>query len=347
MTRRPILRPLRSALVGSNALDSSDCIGSAPFCFDIASRCRLDQVLGGQARPAQLVHNRALAEHDGTVADSGDFLKVGGHDQDRNTIRKRPVEQRIDLGFRAYIHTRRRVLANQQLALGCEPAANDDLLLVATRQRLDGQGRIIGRQTQFRPDNGGLFGLDPGRQQVQQFATNAVRVQKRIFPDREAHCDGFLGPVLGHQPDARMQRLLRVRQVRHRTVQRHSPLKRDQAKQRARDRFVPCTAQAHKAQHFVLLQVDIDLLHARYIEIAQRQNHIANGLSRLDGLACFAAYNLLHQLFGRRVGDVAHAHHGPITQHGDAVRNLENLVQSVRDIDHPDAFFAQGPDRGE
>ncbi len=77
------------------------------------------------------------------MADMGDFLEVGRHDDDRQTRLERPGDQPIDVGLGADIDACGRIFGDQQLAASCKPAADNHLLLVAARQRLDRQALVV------------------------------------------------------------------------------------------------------------------------------------------------------------------------------------------------------------
>ena len=55
-------------------------------------------------------------------------------------------------------------------------------------------------------------------------------------------------------------------------------------------------------------------------------------------IAGFAPDDQVDKVFGHGLCSVARAHQLAIPQHRHAVGNLKHLIQTVRDIDHPDTF---------
>lgn len=65
------------------------------------------------------------------MADVGDFLEIGGNDDDGKPGIQRLGDKAVDIGTGADIDTSGRILGNQQLTPGRQPAGDDDLLLIA------------------------------------------------------------------------------------------------------------------------------------------------------------------------------------------------------------------------
>ena len=65
---------------------------------------------------------------------------------------ERLVEQPVDFRLGADVDAGRRILGDQHLAADRQPAADDDLLLVAAGQRLDGQIGSVGPEADARAD---------------------------------------------------------------------------------------------------------------------------------------------------------------------------------------------------
>ena len=174
--RFPKGRVFSSALVGSKALLSSDCMRGFLRGRPIAGRGGFDQSFGGQARAGQFVDKAALAEDQGAVADGGDLFEIGGHHQaGPDPSSSALFSKRIDLRLGAHIHARGRVFANQQLAVSGQPAANHHLLLIAARQRLDREAGIVRRQAKFSADLLGTLRLGAGRQKIKDRPADAAR----------------------------------------------------------------------------------------------------------------------------------------------------------------------------
>ena len=154
----PTLSPTSSERVGSSAFDLSDCM-TGLFGFDPGQSAATWPILAEAAAirasvvrsPRQLGDNPPAVEHQRPMADVGDFLEIGGNQQDRRPAPQRDVEQTVDLGLGADIDTRCRILGDIDLALPVQPAADHDLLLVAARQPLDRERGIIGAQADCRP----------------------------------------------------------------------------------------------------------------------------------------------------------------------------------------------------
>jgi hypothetical protein len=65
------------------------------------------------------------------MADMTNLLEVGRHHRHCEFRLERPLDEPVDFRFRADIDSGRRVFGDEQPASRREPAADDDLLLIA------------------------------------------------------------------------------------------------------------------------------------------------------------------------------------------------------------------------
>jgi hypothetical protein len=77
------------------------------------------------------------------MADMTDLFEVGRHHRHCEFRFERALDEPVDFRFRADVDSGRWVFRDEQPASRREPAADDDLLLVATREALDRQFRRV------------------------------------------------------------------------------------------------------------------------------------------------------------------------------------------------------------
>ena len=107
----------------------------------------------------QDARNRSAVHHDDPVAHAQDFRQLGRNHQDGHAAAGQLAHQAMDFGFGADVDALRRLVENQQLGLGGQPAGDRHFLLVAAgkvadrrieRRRLDRQLlHVIGGQRSF------------------------------------------------------------------------------------------------------------------------------------------------------------------------------------------------------
>ena len=115
----------------------------------------------------------------------GDFLEVRGHHDDRQPLFQRLGDQPVDLRLRADVDTSGRVFRNQQPAVGRQPAADHHLLLVAARERFNGQRGIVGAEADAVADFPRGLGFRARAAQLEQAALTRRRIEKRVLPYTE------------------------------------------------------------------------------------------------------------------------------------------------------------------
>jgi hypothetical protein len=95
-------------------------------------------------------------------------------------------DQPVDIRLGADIDASGRVFGDQQLAAGCQPAADDDLLLVAARQCLDRQmSGSLGRRPTVSPILRALSASLRGDKKRQQPSPDGAGIEEGVFADRE------------------------------------------------------------------------------------------------------------------------------------------------------------------
>ena len=142
------------------------------------------------------------------------------------------------------------------------------------------------------------------------------------------------------RPNTGGKRPLRVAEVGGLAVQRYLTFELPKAEEGARDRLMPRAAQADETNNLIPAQREIQWPDAVDAKIRQPQNVFARRIIDLYRLTRLATDNLLHQLFWRCVVDGSDADHLAIAQDGDAIGDLENLVQAVANIDHANTPIA-------
>ena len=87
---------------------------------------------GGARLGVRQIGDRApVAQHEHAVRALDDFLELGGDHQDAEALVGELADQRLDLGLGADVDAARRLVEDQELRIGAEPAREQHLLLVA------------------------------------------------------------------------------------------------------------------------------------------------------------------------------------------------------------------------
>src|ERR1700733_7368896 len=144
-----------SERVGSSAFDLMDCMDAETAGRSAkewlrtpnARRGRGEQILHRQVGGGELRDHLAAIEYKRAVADLRHLLEIRRYDDDRRPCLERDVEQTIDFGLGPDVDAGGRILEDVNLRLEVQPAPDHHLLLVAARQELDWQRRIVRPQS--------------------------------------------------------------------------------------------------------------------------------------------------------------------------------------------------------
>ena len=99
--------------------------------------------------------DEAAGVHDeDAVAHAEDLRQLGGDHQDRHALLGEAAHQRVDLGLGADVDAAGRLVHDQDLRVGLQPLAEDDLLLVAAGELADHLLGAAGAGAEL-PDRGG------------------------------------------------------------------------------------------------------------------------------------------------------------------------------------------------
>ena len=85
-------------------------------------------------RWAALGDHAAVAQHADRVAEPEDLLQLGGDEQHRHAVVGESDDELLDLGLGADVDAAGRLVEDQQLGLGDQPAGQQHLLLVAAAE---------------------------------------------------------------------------------------------------------------------------------------------------------------------------------------------------------------------
>ncbi len=79
----------------------------------------------------------SFPHHENSVTESQHFRQFGRHHQDGHALLGKVIDQGVDIGLAGHIDAARRFVDQEQLTARRQPAAQNDLLLVAARQPPD------------------------------------------------------------------------------------------------------------------------------------------------------------------------------------------------------------------
>src|SRR3954454_3346880 len=102
---------------------------------------RGDERLAVEGVAWQLGRDLPLAEDDHAIHQLDVLVDLGGEHHDRHAVGGEVQQQAVEVALGVDVDASRRVVEEQHLRLGGQPAGHDDLLLVAARERGD---RILG-----------------------------------------------------------------------------------------------------------------------------------------------------------------------------------------------------------
>ena len=352
--RCPSEAPRSSARVGSRAVERERAHAGAA-CARRRFGCRprrrariasTDERVAGRVRP-----RCAAAEHQGAVADIGDFLEVGGDDQDGEAAREGPCEQARR--SRPWRRHRRRPSAPRGSAASrrSEPAGDDDLLLVAAGQGLDRpapgrSGRTPKRRTDLRawrasrPGDASRAARRPLAAGLRNRFSRTLSGMARLSPVRSP----ATRPIPARIAASGLARS--GRSPSRRTVPASTAAS---AEQRPADLLLAGAAQADQAQHLAGAQRRGRPGPRRRPQIARAAAPAACRWLRRARRPARAAGRRSSSTSSRGVVSATGLRPTSWPSRSTATRSatLEDLVQAVRDVDHADAAAAQRAQHGE
>ncbi len=268
-------------------------------------------------------------------------------------------DELVDLRLRAHVDPARRLVQEQHPRVRHEPLPQHDLLLVAARELVDDgehPRRLDAQRVELR------LHLRLAGRVIEQPAVREPRQrgQGHVLRDRRLQHEPVPLAVFAHQGQAGRDRLRRAferppdRAPAHRQAPRH-PAARG-AEERADEGGASGAHEAADAQHLALAHFEVDVvqhLAARVHRVLHRpaldlEQGLARGLgrARVEVLHLAADHHRDHLVRGELAGAVG-GHRPAVAQHGDAVRDLEDLLQAVADVDGRHAPRPQLADDGQ
>lgn len=147
------------------------------------------------------------------MAEIRDLLEVGGHQQDRQALGGRLVEQPVDRRLGTDVPARSRLLEDQQPRPSAERPPENHLRLIASGQRGDGHLAVAGAHREPFDQSGGLAPLSPGTEPVPRRHTARPGVGQEVLPDRQIRRAALLLTGGGHDADSPTERGCHARRV--------------------------------------------------------------------------------------------------------------------------------------
>ena len=314
-----------------------------------AGRGRVQDRPHRQRLTGDLVHDAAAAEDQCSMADMGHFLEIRGDHQNGEAALEGGIEQGIDLGLGADVHAGRGFLQDQQLLRDLEPTGDDHLLLVAAGERLGRPGRVAGPHAEAPAQPLRMPQLDDRPLPAEGVAAIGGGIEEHVLAHAQRHGQALAGAVAGDQADPFLHGGPGAAEAGGPAGQLHAAgIDRGQPEQRPADLLLAGAAQADQTDHLARAQGQRDGTDRADPQVAQLQGH---GLGARRGahedLLGWPPDDHRHQLPGRGRRHQLAPHQPPVAQHGHLVRDLEHLVQPVRDVDHPGTAVAQAPQHVE
>ena len=185
---------------------------------------------GGSARRRSRARANAptispLAHDQDAVAHADQLLQLGRDEQDPAAVGGELVDDRVDVVLGGHVDAARRLVHDEHGRVRHQPSADDDLLLVASRQaqrRLLRDGAGLDAQP-CRPSAAAASSRRAWSMKPSGVTREArQRGQRDVVRDGDAHEQPFLAPVLGDErdavPDAAARRRADADACRRRTI---------------------------------------------------------------------------------------------------------------------------------
>ena len=301
-------------------------------------------------RDASLVH------HGDPVGEGEEFLQLLGDQQDGGAAFAQLQERLVDPLDRADVQATSRLDRDQERWGGVDLAREDDSLQVAARQDPDGRvdrrrGDLVGRE-QSRRDR-------PGRLVVHEPAGGdrlvPVVLHHQVVDDGQVGRTPDPGAVLGHVPDARVDRVARwsVRDVG--AVDGDPALARPQARDRLGEFRLAIAGHRRDPDDLARVDVQRDVAKGRQATIVLRRDTT----DRQDDATAFdrgTIEHLEHRPTDHEPGEIGATRargedvrrgHPTSTHHGDPIGDGQHLAELVADEDDASSRSRHRPERDE
>ena len=161
------------------------------------------EVLGGDPVGVELAGQLAAQDHADRVREADELLEVGGDQQHSEALAPGLAHEVPDARLRADVDAAGRVRCHQHLGVVAHLAADDELLLVAARERAGGHVDRRGAHVVLLDD---ALGVGLGSSGVDELASDVgvLRLvpEDAVLPQRRLEEEGVAVPVLGDVADA-------------------------------------------------------------------------------------------------------------------------------------------------
>ena len=237
----------------------------------------------------------------------------------------------------ANVNARGRLFHDEESRAGREPAADENLLLIAAAQPIN-ERRPVAR-THIEPiQHAGRFaGFPSPVNRRERAAGYAAYVWKEVLAQRHAAQRALTQSVACEErnsfSDARPDRQAGRHDVGPQPDR--SAVLWMSAKNRAADRLVPCPAQAHETNHFSLSDGEGErplIAGKKVLDLQERRGGAGAG-GRLMMQFEISAKHVAYDGFRRRVANVARSDKPAVAQDRDAVDEAEQFIQAVAHVE--------------
>ena len=241
----------------------------------------------------------------------------------------------VDLDAGPGVDAAGRLVREQDGRFGEERAREEDLLLVAARQR--GDGRLGARRPDGEPAN---FALDDRRLRAApdeaESGDAAECEERRVLTHAERKGEPLHVPVARQMDDARTHRAARIAERDLSAPQLHASARGQQARERAEELALAVALDARQSDDLTCAKLEIDVVEARTTQgrdVEQRRWSTTGRRLVRERLADRPADDQPQNLFLGSVG----GRHGSaglaVSQNGDAVGDALHFRQPMRDVD--------------
>ena len=298
----------------------------------------------------ELAAHPTLPHHDHAVAHRQHLGEVGRDDQHGDPVPGEVVDQPVDVGLRTDVDATRRLVEHEHFGRHVEPLRQHRLLLVAAREVADRRVERGRPDVQAIAERGGSRPLGIAVDEAEPAPERGDPRQRDVRRDALGQRQPELAPVLGHVRDPGAERVAGGRDLHLTAVDRdRAGVRRSDAEEREPDVGAAGPDETGQADHLPGANVEAHIFErAGATEARDPERHVAWLVAGPDEEVADLTPD--HLPDEEVLGHLAHwSRRDPaaVAEHGDAIGDPEDLVETVADEQHRDAAVSEPVDLAE
>src|SRR5918992_1616478 len=345
---RPTMSSRRAVRGRGRSSTCSEAATVSVMGHRLAGRGAHDRLLVGLvarelAGEASLVHDQHAVRH------REHLRQLARDQQDRQPPGRQAGDDAVPLALRPDVDPAGRLAEDQDLRVGREPLRDHDLLLVAARERADGDLQAGGPDLEPVREVGGDLALTPAIDEPEAREPPQER-QRGVVLDRHLEHEALVLAVLGNEGEAGLHRCARRPDPHGGAVAPDlAGVEPIDAEDRARHLGAPGADEAGQADDLAAPEGERDVAKDTLArEPADLERRLADHRRLLrEELPEVPAHHVADQSAGIELGRRSRDDMGAVAQHRDRVREGEDLLEPVRDEEDGHAALPEVLDDAE